>query len=767
MDIEVILFGVGCFFLVSASAVIRVWIKGGKEARALARYNEVQRAGLVIPPTLHPVFDPNRCIGSGACTHVCPQGMDVIGRINGRGAHIDPSMCIGHGRCAAECPMGAIRLVFGTSERGVDIPHLQPTFETNVEGIYITGELGGMGLIVNAVRQAREGMANLAATLSKRDRTALKAGDGEVVDVAVVGAGPAGLTAALSAIELGLSYRLFDREAELGGALRHYPRRKVVMTRPVHMPLVGQVHSGTLTKEQLLELWQSIITEHRITLESGVTVDAITKNDAGIFTLTGDGVTARARRVMLTIGRRGTPRKLGVPGEERTTVFYAMLEPEIHVGRRVLVVGGGNAAIEAACTLAEETDAQVSLSHLGDALPDVNAANRDRLRGNVDNGRISAYPNSAVKGIGDTEVQLEIDGRSEVVAADDVIVQIGGVLPTAMLARMGVSIERHFGEETEQARQVPDHELFDRIRAQARAKGLQNFHVSRNGPGRVAKWLTALLCLGALGAVFLLGSDYYLTPETVRRSDPSLALFKGSGLLGHGLGVLAGLLMIINLTYFFRKELKIMSGVGNIHTWMFIHQASGLLSGAVVLLHTALVLRNAFAVALYAALGIVVATGIIGRYIYGMVPLDPRGRPLTHEALVDLSKRMEKLYVALFGELDAAVEVRKILNLSFVPRLSLPGLVIRLFTTWPLRHLRLLRIIWRAKQGIAGRVDYREFKRYSSEMFRLRLQMDLAPKVKGILSSWRSGHALLAILTATLVVAHVIVETWVGYRWLF
>ena len=765
MDVEVLIFAFGCVFMFVAAAVIRIWYKRAQEARCLQRYDAVKRAGLVIPPTLHPVFDPNRCIGSGACTHVCPQGMDVIGRIHGRGALIDPAMCIGHGRCAAECPMGAIRLVFGTAERGVDIPHLKPTFESNLEGLYITGELGGMGLIANAVRQAREGMANLAASLGSASAGPQSASE-NVVDVAIVGAGPAGLTAALAAKEMGLSYRLFDKEAELGGAIRHYPRRKVVMTHPVQMPLVGRVHAGTLTKEKLLELWHAIITEHGIALESGANIASIAKDAEGIFILSGEGVTARARKVMLTIGRRGTPRKLGVPGEDRSTVFYAMLDPEIHAGRRVLVVGGGNSAIEAACTLVEETDAAVTLSHRGESLPNVNQTNRERLASLAAKGRLTVYPNSDVKRVDDNTALVDVDGRSETLAVDDVIILIGGVLPTAMLAKMGVHIERHFGEETENARHIKDEEIFEHIRNQARAVGLQNFYASLGGPGSLVKWITAILCVGFLGILLYLGDAYYFTPESIRREDVSLLLFRGTGLYGHTLGVGAGILMLLNLAYFFRKELKVMSGRGDIHSWMFVHQVSGLMAGAVVLLHTGFVHHNAFALALYSALAIVVATGITGRYLFALVPLDPRGRPLTHEALVDLSRRMEKLHMALFGALDATVEVRRILDLSYISHLSMPRMVVHLVTVWPLRRLRLLGVIRRARKEIDTPADFHAFKRYSLEMFRLRHQMDVAPKIKRLLGSWRSGHALMAILTITLVMIHVVVEVWVGYRWI-
>ena len=202
MNLETLLFALACAYVLTAAAVIRVWRRDRMESRSIERRDALGTSGAAIPVTLHPVFDPDRCIGSGSCTRACPQGNAVVGMIHGRGALIDPTQCIGHGRCAAECPVGAIRLVFGSAERGVDIPHLKPTFETNVPGLYITGELGGMGLVANAVRQAREAMGNVRAALA--EGAPVPAGDGELLDVAIVGAGPAGLTSAFAAIELGL-----------------------------------------------------------------------------------------------------------------------------------------------------------------------------------------------------------------------------------------------------------------------------------------------------------------------------------------------------------------------------------------------------------------------------------------------------------------------------------------------------------------------------------------------------------------------------------
>jgi Pyruvate/2-oxoacid:ferredoxin oxidoreductase delta subunit len=341
------LIGAGLLALVLAA----IWWRDRRaNARERERMRRTEASGLHLPASLHPVIDPAVCIGSRACVAACPEG-DVLGVVDGAGRLIHGAACIGHGRCATECPVDAIHLVFGTSERGVDIPFLTSTFETSRAGVYVAGELGGMGLIRNAVRQGVGAARDAIACLEPS-----KNGSGRALDLLIVGAGPAGLGAGLAAVEAGKSYRVIEQDT-VGGSVAHYPRHKVVMTEPVEVPLFGRVHRAEISKEELLELWSQVILESRLDIQTDCRLEEIEGEDGGFVAKTSAG-TIRARKVVLAVGRRGTPRRLQVPGEESPQVTYSLTDPQQYAGNDVLVVGGGDSALEAAAALCDESDAR-------------------------------------------------------------------------------------------------------------------------------------------------------------------------------------------------------------------------------------------------------------------------------------------------------------------------------------------------------------------------------------------------------------------------
>ncbi len=403
---------------------------------------EIERAkqyGLSEPATIHPKVNRAICIGSGACINACPE-KDVLGLVSNKAEAVYASRCVGHGACARACPVGAIELVFGTEKRGVDIPQVQPNFESNMERIFIAGELGGMGLIRNAMTQGMEAVNYIEGDL--------KAGnfpkEPGVYDLIIVGAGPAGLAASLAAKSKKLNYILIDQEEEFGGAILSYPRAKVVMTRPVEVPIYGKIRTGELSKEQLLALWKDIIAKTQLKVEGNEKVLSLVREGAR-FNMKTSKRELMARFVLLAIGRRGTPRKLGVPGEKLPKVMYRLLEPEHYTGQKILVVGGGDSAVEGAIALARQEGNEVILSYRSAAFSRIKPGNQTRIDAAVKAGKVTLMMESNVKEIKERSVLLEQNGQTVTLPNDSVFVFAGGILPNDFLKACGIAIETKFG----------------------------------------------------------------------------------------------------------------------------------------------------------------------------------------------------------------------------------------------------------------------------------------------------------------------------------
>jgi thioredoxin reductase (NADPH) len=424
-------------YLTPLLIILAIYISHQKriDRRGRERLVEAKEAGLTEPASIHPHFDLSRCCGSGACIKACPE--KAISLVNGKAMLTDPTHCIGHGACLAACPVEAIELVFGTEKRGMDIPFVQPTFETNVENIYIAGELGGMGLIRKAAEQGKQAIDSIRKK---------KTGNNEY-DVIIVGAGPAGLSASLAAKEHQLKFLTIEQEESLGGAIYKYPRNKVAMTQPVMLPIVGRVEMYDISKEELLGFWMRILRDQQLKVSFNERMETVTKTATG-FEVKTSKATYRTSSILLAIGRMGTPRKLDVAGEEQPKVVYRLTDPEQYSQQHVLVVGGGDSALEAAISISEQPGTTVTLSYRSEAFGRVKPKNRDRLQRAEAAKRLTVQLKSSVKEIRKHTVVLELSDKETVeIPNDAVIICAGGVLPTPFLKEIGVMVETHYGKK--------------------------------------------------------------------------------------------------------------------------------------------------------------------------------------------------------------------------------------------------------------------------------------------------------------------------------
>jgi thioredoxin reductase (NADPH) len=419
--------------LIMAVYLLRQW-RIHRRSRRIRE--EAVAAGLTEPASLHPLIDASRCLGCGACVKACPEQPqhEVLGLIAGKAVLVGPTDCIGHGACKTACPFDAITLVLGTERRGVDIPVLKPNFESNVPGVYVAGELGGMGLIKNALVQGQQAVEAIAEAGVRR------AG---ALDVLIVGAGPAGLAATLAARMKGLSYQTVEQDS-LGGAVFQYPRGKLVMTAPVELPLVGKVHFRNTSKEELLRFWTRTCETNDLNINYKERVESIERK-LGSFYVRTSRQHYVASTVLLAIGRRGTPRKLGVQGEELPKVVYRLIDPEQYRGQQVVVVGGGDSALEAAASIAELGDSSVILSYRGDAFQRAKQRNRQRVESATANDQLKVLLNSQVQQIRPEEVVLMQAGKELRVRNDAVIISAGGILPNDFLRSIGIEVETKYG----------------------------------------------------------------------------------------------------------------------------------------------------------------------------------------------------------------------------------------------------------------------------------------------------------------------------------
>lgn len=407
-----------------------------KQKKTEVRAKEAAEKGILYsegPRSQHPHIDVNHCIGCATCTSVCPEG-DVLAMLGGKAVIVNGYKCIGHGLCAEACPVGAITMTMANASVGANMPRLTAEYETSIADLFIVGELGGLALIKNAVNQGRD----CVDTIAKR----LAAGGGRkedgVYDILIVGAGPAGISASLRAIEKKLNYVTLEQD-EIGGTVAKYPRQKLVMTTPVQFPMYGKFNKTELSKENLLAFWDMVLNRSDFNAVTGEKVENIKKDDTGVFTVTTANNTYRSKSIALAMGRTGTPLKLGVKGEELPKVMYRLIEVDHYINKHILVVGGGDSAVEAAMGLSNQAGNTVTLSYRKGEFSRIKERNAVRIREHVAKNKLKVIFNSQPVEFKEGSVVLEVAGQKHEIPNDYVWVFAGGVPPYDFLRKIGIA----------------------------------------------------------------------------------------------------------------------------------------------------------------------------------------------------------------------------------------------------------------------------------------------------------------------------------------
>ena len=423
--------------LVVAAAVsmffLRGYLKGLKKRDELARL-AVEKGKVFSegPRAQHPQIDTNYCIGCATCTTVCPEG-DVLAMVGGKAAIVNGHKCIGHSLCAEACPVGAITMVMAAPRMGADLPQMTPEYETNIENLFIVGELGGLALIKNAVNQGRDCVDHIVRRRVARPGTSPPG----VYDVLVVGAGPAGISASLRAIENKLNYLTLEQD-EIGGTVAKYPRQKLVMTSPIEFPMYGKFKKTELSKENLLAFWDMVLNRADFNCVTQAKVEQIVRGSDGLFTVSTSTNEYRARAVILALGKTGTPRKLGVPGEDQAKVMYRLIEADHYVNKKILVVGGGDSAVEAAMGLANQPGNKVTLCYRGAQFSRIKERNSKRIEESIRSRRVEVLFNTNPVEFKAASVLLDTLGEQRELVNDFVWIFAGGVPPYDFLKKIGI-----------------------------------------------------------------------------------------------------------------------------------------------------------------------------------------------------------------------------------------------------------------------------------------------------------------------------------------
>jgi len=681
----------------------------------------------------YPHVDLSRCMGCALCVQACPEE-GVLEILHGQAVVVHGARCVGHGRCAEACPVGAIALTLSDVAERRDIPAVSEVLESlTTPGLFLAGEVTGHALVRTAIGHGTAVAAEVARRLgTRRERNGAARKD--MHDLVIVGAGPAGLACSLEAKRRGLDFVTLERE-ELGGTVSKYPRRKLVMTQPVDLPLAGRLDRSEYTKEELMETWQRAAAEHALPIRTGQDFQGLERRPDGLFDVRYTSGVLTARHVCIAIGRRGTPRKLDVPGEEFPKVSYGLMDAASYVGRRVLVVGGGDSAVEAALGLSEQPGNEVLLSYRKSAFFRLKARNQKRLEQALDGRRLEVLFNSQVSAVREDSVDLVVEdaagARALTLDNDDVFVFAGGLAPFELLERSGVSFDPS-------------------LRPAAK-------ELAEEGTGLAPALAAAFLLALAALAWTLWFREYYALEPHERATAPLHRLLRPGGAVGLALGIAAVSAIAANLLYLVRRRERLGLRLGSLKLWMTAHVASGVLAFLFALVHGGMSPGDTVGGHAFLGLLVLVSTGAIGRYLYAFVPRAANGRELeldeVQSRLATLSSEWDR-EDSVFSERvrQEVAELAASTAWKTSPWRRIAGLL------GSQRALRRTLACLRAEgvaEGVASE-HLREMLALARRAHRAALSAAHFEELRAVLASWRWIHRWVALLLVLLVLRHVV-----------